>query len=139
MWVAMGLNMLLTVLMTAIVLVFCQELLGIFTSSEEVIALGMVRILWVVLPQPLSVVMDTLSGCMRGYGYSMPPAMVTLIVVCSVRLIWVYTVFPLEPTYETLMMVYPLSWVITMAGLIVLYVRLLRRINGRRQLVDDSI
>ena len=139
MWVTMGLNMLLTVLMTAIVLVFCRELLGIFTSSEEVIALGMVRILWVVLPQPLSVVMDTLSGCMRGYGYSMPPAMVTLIVVCSVRLIWVYTVFPLEPTYETLMMVYPLSWVITMAGLIVLYVRLLRRINGRRQLVDDSI
>ena len=139
MWVTMGLNMLLTVLMTAIVLVFCQELLGIFTSSEEVIALGMVRILWVVLPQPLSVVMDTLSGCMRGYGYSMPPAMVTLIVVCSVRLIWVYTVFPLEPTYETLMMVYPLSWVITMAGLIVLYVRLLRRIKGRRQLVDDSI
>lgn len=139
MWVTMGLNMLLTVLMTAIVLVFCRELLGIFTSSEEVIALGMVRILWVVLPQPLSVVMDTLSGCMRGYGYSMPPAMVTLIVVCSVRLIWVYTVFPLEPTYETLMMVYPLSWVITMAGLIVLYVRLLRRIKGRRQLVDDSI
>lgn len=139
MWVTMGLNMLLTVLMTAIVLVFCRELLGIFTSSEEVIALGMVRILWVVLPQPLSVVMDTLSGCMRGYGYSMPPAMVTLIVVCSVRLIWVYTVFPLEPTYETLMMVYPLSWVITMAGLIVLYIRLLRRIKGRRQLVDDSI
>ena len=87
----------------------------------------------------LSVVMDTLSGCMRGYGYSMPPAMVTLIVVCSVRLIWVYTAFPMFPTYETLMMVYPLSWVITMIGLIILYVRLVRRIRTRRLIASDEI
>lgn len=139
MWVTLGLNMFMTILMTGIVLLFSRELLGIFTNSEEVIALGMIRILWVVLPQPLSVVMDTLSGCMRGYGYSMPPAMVTLVVVCSVRLIWVYTAFPLVPTYETLMMVYPLSWVITMLGLITLYVRLVRRISKRRQLITDEI
>ena len=139
MWVTLGLNMCVTILMTALVLVFSRDLLGIFTNSEEVIALGLIRILWVVVPQPLSVVMDTLSGCMRGYGYSLPPAMVTLVVVCSVRLIWVYTAFPMAPTYETLMMVYPLSWVITMAGLIILYVRLIRRIKNRRQPIDDEI
>ena len=139
MWVTMGLNMCVTVLMTALVLTFSRDLLGIFSANEEVIALGMFRILWVVVPQPLSVVMDTLSGCMRGYGYSMPPAMVTLIVVCSVRLIWVYTVFPMFPTYETLMMVYPLSWLITMIGLIILYVRLVRRIRSRRLVVSDDI
>lgn len=139
MWITLGLNMLVTIVMTALVLLFSRDLLGIFTNSEEVIALGLVRILWVVVPQPLSVVMDTLSGCMRGYGYSLPPAMVTLIVVCSVRLIWVYTAFPLYPTYDTLMMVYPLSWLITMIGLIILYVRLLRRIRSRRQPIDDDI
>ena len=139
MWVTMGLNMCATILLTIGVLIFSHELLGIFTSSDEVIALGMVRILWVLVPQPISVVMDTLSGSMRGYGYSMPPAMVTLVVVCSVRLIWVYTVFPLTPTYETLMMVYPLSWIITMVGLIILYVRLLRRVRNRRQMLDEEI
>ena len=139
MWITLGLNMLVTVIMTALVLIFSRDLLGIFTNSEEVIALGLIRILWVVVPQPLSVVMDTLSGCMRGYGYSLPPAMVTLIVVCSVRLIWVYTAFPMYPTYDTLMMVYPLSWLITMIGLIILYVRLLRRIRSRRQPIDDEL
>lgn len=139
MWVTLGLNMLITIIMTTWIAIFSRELLGIFTHSEEVIALGMFRIWWVVLPQPLCVLMDTLSGCMRGYGYSMPPAMVTLVVVCSVRLIWVYTVFPLTPTYETLMMVYPLSWIITLAGLIVLYVRLLRTIRIRRQLIGEEI
>ena len=135
----MGLNMCATVLLTIGVLLFSHELLGIFTSSDEVIALGMIRILWVLVPQPISVVMDTLSGSMRGYGYSMPPAMVTLVVVCSVRLIWVYTVFPLSPNYETLMMVYPLSWIITMVGLIILYVRLLRRVRNRRQMLEEDI
>ena len=51
MWVTMGLNMLLTVLLTVVVLIFSRDLLGIFVASDEVIALGMVRILWVVLPE----------------------------------------------------------------------------------------
>lgn len=139
MWTAMGLNMLATILMTTLVLIFGRNLLGIFTHNPEVIALGMIRIFWVVLPQPISVVMDTLSGCMRGYGYSMPPAMVTLIVICSVRLIWVYTAFPLSPTYETLMMVYPLSWIITMLGLIGLYIRHQRMLRNRGTIVDDEL
>ena len=54
MWVTMGLNMCVTVLMTALVLTFSRDLLGIFSANEEVIALGMFRILWVVVPQPLS-------------------------------------------------------------------------------------
>lgn len=139
MWTAMGLNMLATILMTTLVLIFGRNLLGIFTHNPEVIALGMIRIFWVVLPQPISVVMDTLSGCMRGYGYSMPPAVVTLIVICSVRLIWVYTAFPLSPTYETLMMVYPLSWIITMFGLIGLYIRHQRMLRNRGTIVDDEL
>ncbi len=139
MWTAMGLNMLATILMTTLVLIFGRNLLGIFTHNPEVIALGMIRIFWVVLPQPISVVMDTLSGCMRGYGYSMPPAMVTLIVICSVRLIWVYTAFPLSPSYETLMMVYPLSWIITMIGLIGLYIRHQRMLRNRGTIVDDEL
>lgn len=139
MWTAMGLNMLATILMTTLVLIFGRNLLGIFTHNPEVIALGMIRIFWVVLPQPISVVMDTLSGCMRGYGYSMPPAMVTLIVICSVRLILVYTAFPLSPTYETLMMVYPLSWIITMFGLIGLYIRHQRMLRNRGTIVDDEL
>lgn len=139
MWTAMGLNMLATILMTTLVLIFGRNLLSIFTHNPEVIALGMIRIFWVVLPQPISVVMDTLSGCMRGYGYSMPPAMVTLIVICSVRLIWVYTAFPLSPSYETLMMVYPLSWIITMIGLIGLYIRHQRMLRNRGTIVDDEL
>lgn len=123
MWVSMGLNMAATCLLVAFILIFARELLGCFTDSESVIAFGIIRILWVVIPEPVSVVMESVSGAMRGYGYSLPPALVTLVCVCSIRIIWVYTAFAASPDYSTLMAVYPLSWVVTMVLLVVLYFR----------------
>lgn len=122
-WVSMGLNFLATFLMIAVVVGFGRHLLGLFTDSADVIELAMTRIYWVVLFEPISVVMETVSDAMRGYGYSMPPAMVTLICVCSVRVIWVWTVFAAYHDYIVLMMVYPVSWAVTAVALCVLYWR----------------
>lgn len=121
--VSLGLNFCATFVMIALVIIFGRQLLGLFTSSEEVIALGMTRIFWVVLPEPINVVMETVSDAMRGYGYSMPPAIMTLVCICSIRVVWLYTVFLASPTYETLMAVYPVSWIFTTIGLCFLYWR----------------
>ena len=88
-YVATGLNMVATVLMVALVLVFGRTMLGLFTDVPAVVELAMARIFWVASFEPISVLMEVSSSAMRGYGYSMPPAMATLICVCSVRLIWV--------------------------------------------------
>jgi len=58
---------------------------------------------------------------MRGYGYSLPPAIITVVVICTIRIVWVYSVFAAKPTYEILMMVYPLSWLVTSVCLTILY------------------
>lgn len=94
-----------------------------FTDSADVIELGMTRIYWVVLFEPISIVMETVSDAMRGYGYSMPPAMASLVCVCSVRVIMVCTVFAAYHDYIVLMMVYPVSWAVTSVALGVLYWR----------------
>ncbi|WP_443744006.1 MATE family efflux transporter, partial [Sutterella sp.] len=122
-WVAMGLNFIATVAMVGVVMACARELLGLFTTSTAVMEIALIRILWVVLAEPVSVIMETVSGAMRGYGYSMPPAMTTLICICSIRLIWVYTVFAADPTYQTLIIVYPVSWVVTTVALAALYFR----------------
>ena len=122
-WVSMGLNFVAACLMIALVVIFGRELLGFFSSSDDVIALGMMRIFWVVLPEPVNVVMETVSDAMRGYGYSMPPAVMTLVCICSIRVIWIWTVFAAMPTYDVLMAVYPVSWIVTTIGLCWLYVR----------------
>ncbi len=122
-YVSMGLNFAGTTVLALFVTLFAKELLGLFTDIESVIALGYIRILYVCLPEPINVVMETVSGAMRGYGYSLAPALVTLVCICSVRLIWVYTVFAAEPTFGVLMSVYPISWIVTTVLLVWLYLR----------------
>ena len=130
-YVAVELNMVGTCLLVVLVLVFGRTLLGLFTDVPTVIELAMIRIFWVASFEPISVLMEVSSSAMRGYGYSMPPAMATLICVCTVRLIWVYTVFVASPKYLTLMIVYPVSWAVTVVPLLILYVRLTRKIKRK--------
>ncbi len=121
MWVAMGLNFAATISMTILIVLFSRQLLGLFTESEAVVALAFVRILWVVIPEFIQVIMDTVSYAMRGYGYSLPPALMTLASICTVRIIWVWTVFEKYPDYQVLMAVYPVSWIVAAIGLSWLY------------------
>jgi putative MATE family efflux protein len=129
--VATGLNVIATVLMVALVLAFGHQLLGFFSSSKEVIELGFVRLLWVVSAEPINVILEMLSGALRAYGCSMPPAILMLVAICGVRIAYVFTVFAANPTYSTLMAVYPLSWVVAAIGLIILYRRFIRKLAFR--------
>ena len=139
-WVSVWINFAATALLIVVVIAFAHRMLSFFSESEAVIALGIVRIWYVVLPELINVVMETVSDAMRGYGYSLPPAMVTLVCICSIRILWVYTVFPASPTFDTLMMVYPISWLVTMTLLVVLYFRhqktLETRMNRRHTHAD---
>ena len=130
-WVSFWLNLAVTAVMVSIVILFARDLLRIFSDEEAVIALGVARIWYVVLPEFISVVMETTSDAMRGYGYSLAPAMVTLVAICSVRVIWVLTVFPANPTFERLMTVYPVSWAVTAVLLVLLYMRHQRSLRAK--------
>lgn len=71
--ISMGLNFAATFVLVAFIWIFARELLACFTTDESVIALGLTCIFWVVLPEPVNVIMETLSDAMRGFGYSLPP------------------------------------------------------------------
>lgn len=130
--VNMALNIGITVVLSVLIYGFGRYLLGFFTQSEEIISLGMIRLLWVVIPEPLNSVMEVLSDSMRGYGYSLPPAIITVLVICTIRIVWVYSVFASKPTYEILMMVYPLSWLVTSICLTFLYFRFMKKLPAKR-------
>ena len=50
--------------------------------------------------------------------------------MCSSDLVWVYTLFPLYPSYRTLMIVYPVSWLACVILLWWLYVHQQRRLKA---------
>ena len=103
------------------ILLFMRPLLRIFNGDPAVVEIGVIRIVYVVVPEIFAVFIDIFSGSMRGYGYSLMPAIVTLICICGVRLSWVWLIFPHHPTFETLMIIYPISWAVTSTCLYFLY------------------
>ena len=61
-----------------------------------------------------------LVGFLRGIGYSIIPMIVSLIGVCALRVIWIYTIFAQEKTLDSLYISYPISWTVTVITLVLL-------------------
>lgn len=131
-WVAMGLSALFMQMLGFVILFFAEEVLSLFNEDPEVIRLGVIRLWYIVAPEIINVAMEGLSGALRGYGISLTPAIITLICVCGVRVIWVFTAFAKIPTYATLMAVYPISWLITTIILIAAYFYHIKRLKPAR-------
>ena len=107
--------------MCMLFLVLGEKALRFYTTEPAVIAVGLVRMRYCLLLQFTSVLMDTLSGSMRGLGYSLVPALISLAGSCGLRLVWIYLLFPMNPTYEMLLIVYPLTWGITSLAMLIAY------------------
>ena len=58
---------------------------------------------------------------MRGYGRSLIPAAISIFGIVGVRVLWVVFVFGHIGTYESLMAVYPASWIVTATCLVIAY------------------
>lgn len=129
--VSMGLNFVLSSALIGLVLVFGRTILGGITDDPAVLEYAWERVLWVVIFEPTCVVMEAMSGAMRGYGNSLPPAAATLVCICGVRLFWIWTVFAASPDFVTLMIVYPVSWAVTTVLLAVIYYRYMARLRRR--------
>lgn len=84
-------------------------LLSLFNENPEVIRLGLVRLRYIFIGYIFSTMYDVMSGYLRGFGISLVPALLTMFSVCGIRMVWIATVFPKNPCFETIMQVYPIS------------------------------
>lgn len=93
---------------------FGPTLLGLYAPGEpEAIAQGMVRLGIITRLYFICGMMDVMVGVLRGLGSSVLPMVVSLVGACGLRLVWIYTIFPLNPTPAMLFWSYPLSWLVT--------------------------
>lgn len=102
-----GMGILVVVMVT--VLFFGKPLLAIFNNDPEVVETGYIRLLLIMTAHSFSLVYEVLSGYLRGFGISLVPALLTILGVCGLRVAWIRWVFPLSPTFRTIMTVYPIS------------------------------
>lgn len=128
--ISLVLDFAITAVICVLLMVFGRPLLGLFNRDPAVASIGMIRLRYIVSAEVINVVMEVMSGAMRGYGYSLVPAIITFAGVCGIRITWVYTVFRTSQGFHTLMMVYPISWAVTAAALCIAYLLFLRRFRG---------
>ena len=112
-----------TMVLSAILLLTARPLLGLFTNEPVVIEAGLVRIKCLLYAETLNVIMDNLSGAMRGLGKSLVPAVTTLICVCGIRIIWVFTGFQIYHTWLSIMLVFPVSWAVNATFIVIGYLK----------------
>ena len=102
----------------ALVLAAGRTLLALFNRDPEVIACGYTRLVVIFFAYAFSMTYEMIAGYLRGFGISMVPAVLTMLGVCGVRIVWVYTAFAANRTFDTLLLAYPMSLAVTAALLL---------------------
>lgn len=85
----------------------------LFTSDETVAYYAAIRMLYILTPYFLINTYEISGAALRGMGYSLTPAMMSVFGTCIFRLIWAYTIPKLNQSLGALYIVYPISWIIT--------------------------
>ncbi len=107
--------------------VFGKQLVGIYSSDEQVIQYGIDRLRIIATVYFICGMMDTMVGGLRGVGCSLIPMFVSLTGACAFRVLWIFTVFAISPTLPTLYLSYPVSWTITFFAHIACYLVVRRK------------
>lgn len=114
---------------------FGRPLLSIYIPGKpEDISYGLIRMTYICIPYFLCGLMDVTTGLLRGIGYSVLPMIITIVGVCVMRIIWIYTIFriPEYHTLQSLYLSYTISWSITFLTELALFIVLLGKIKRRR-------
>ena len=126
-----GCALLITGIMSMVFVLGRRIFIRVYTVEDEVIAYAMTRVLCVEAFACLPVTYEVSGAALRGLGYSMLPALLTVIGSCGFRIMWLYTVFQKFASFEMLMVVYPVSWVITGTMVLAAYFIMRRRAFAR--------
>ncbi len=101
-------------IMTVPLSVFCHGVSSLFTQNANEIEMSCTRIMLILFFEPICTFYEIPAGALRGFGYSALPAIETIIGTCLFRIVWVFTVFKYFDTLQSLYVVFPITWVVTL-------------------------
>lgn len=121
--VCFGMSVVATVLISTFAVTCGGFVYRLFNDDPGVLAVGM-KILRTVPPLFITYnTIEILSGALRGTGDAVRPMLMTLVGVCVLRLVWIFTVVPQNHTIETVILSYPITWTVTSVAFFLYYIR----------------
>ena len=97
----------------SIVFFFGRNLLAIFNNNPEVIETGYIRLMLIMITHIFSLLYEVMSGYLRGFWYFSFAGNIDYDRGLRYPYYWVSFIFPMNPTFTNIMLVFPLSLAIT--------------------------
>lgn len=131
--ICMGCSVAVSIVLNCLFVSCDTFFLGLFSSMPGVHHYGSIRMHIVLSVHFLICSYEIAGSSMRGFGRSLTPALLTILGTCVLRVAWVYGILPIWHTYDVLMMVYPISWILTGTMVCTAYYRTLKAERHRIQ------
>ncbi len=110
-----------TLFMLAALIPFGEVLFGFFTTDAEVISIGIMMLRFLVPTFILYICIEIYSGALRGMGDSFVPMLITCGGICGLRVLWLLVAVPRWSHMKTVMLSYPITWVVTSVLFLIYY------------------
>lgn len=108
-----------------------RVLTGIITDNPIAIDYAMERI-WILAPTYFMCgIMEIVSYSMRALGKPMTSMVISLLGSCVFRILWLATIWKLNPTFSMIFYSYPISWIITASCLFIFLVVTIKKMARR--------
>lgn len=119
--VNIGISYLFDGVILLVLFVFCEPLYHLFTTDANVISIGVYMLRFLVPSYLISILLENLTGGLRGMGDVFWPTVFTFAGLFLVRLPWILIVTAKYHKVEVLLTSYPLAWGATLICLIPYY------------------
>ena len=114
-------------LLSAVFVLGRSFFLGLYTTDASVLGYATTRLVIATTLELLTSTYEISGGAMRGLGHSLQPALITVFGSCVLRLIWISTACVAVHEFWVLIIIYPISWVVTGIIMIASYLRLRKK------------
>lgn len=127
MWECMGMTLAMAGVLSVIFYSFAEVFFRFFIEDADVVALGVSQLHFLTRFYLIYVIVEILSGTLRGMECVVMPTIISILLVCVLRVVWIQAALPVKNTMETVMLSYPITWCAASAAFIVYYVWFMKR------------
>ncbi len=110
-----------TLALSALLTLFARPVLSVFTPDLQVLEIGVEMVRFLAPCYITYILVELLSGAIRGAGKSMATMLISVFGVCVLRLVWLFAVVPVHHTVVMVEASYPITWTVTSAAMLIYY------------------
>ena len=130
--ICLGMDQAVSVAASILLVAFRYQLFSIFTDDVQVIRIGC-EMLMVITPCYVTFsFIEILSSALRGVSDVVIPMILTMFGVCFMRIAWIFLVVPIKPSITTIILNYPVTWILTSVLFVAYYFHKKKRLYAGR-------